>query len=148
LISPEDILKLLPHRYPMLLIDKVLELDAEAVSIVAIKNVTRNEPFFNGHFPDRPIMPGVMMIEAMAQAALLCIFGLKLAEPTADFMFAGIEQAKFRRAVVPGDQLRIEVKLLRHRSFLWKVDCVVKVEDETAVEAVLTAHVIEPRAKS
>ena len=71
MISPEEILELLPHRYPMLLIDKVLELDTEAVSIVAIKNVTRNEPFFNGHFPDNPIMPGVMMIEAMAQAALL-----------------------------------------------------------------------------
>ncbi|MBT3350740.1 MAG: 3-hydroxyacyl-ACP dehydratase FabZ [Nitrospinaceae bacterium] len=148
MISPEEILELLPHRYPMLLIDKVLELDTEAVSIVAIKNVTRNEPFFNGHFPDNPIMPGVMMIEAMAQAALLCIFGTKLADPSAEFRFAGIEQAKFRRAVVPGDQLRIEVKLLRHRSFLWKVDCVVKVEDETAVEAVLTAHVIEAPSES
>ena len=132
----------------MLLIDKVLELDAEAVSIVALKNVTQNEPFFAGHFPGRPIMPGVMIIEAMAQAALLCIFGGNIVDPVSDFLFASIEQAKFRRAVVPGDQLRIEVKLLRHRSFLWKVDCVAKVEDETAVEAVITAHIIEPRAES
>lgn len=148
MISPEEILDLLPHRYPMLLIDKVLELDAEAVSIVALKNVTQNEPFFTGHFPGKPIMPGVMIIEAMAQAALLCIFGGNIVDPASDFLFASIEQAKFRRAVVPGDQLRIEVKLLRHRSFLWKVDCVAKVEDETAVEGVITAHIIEPRAES
>ena len=148
MISPEEILKLLPHRYPMLLIDKVLELDPEAVSIVALKNVTQNEPFFTGHFPGKPIMPGVMIIEAMAQAALLCIFGGGIVDPGSDFLFASIEQAKFRRAVVPGDQLRIEVKLLRHRSFLWKVDCIAKVEDETAVEAVITAHIIEPRAES
>jgi|TARA_B100000315_G_scaffold230749_1_gene241450 beta-hydroxyacyl-ACP dehydratase FabZ len=132
----------------MLLIDRVLELDTEAVSLVAIKNVSHNEPFFTGHFPDRPVMPGVLMIEAMAQAALLCIFGGNHADPGSDFLFAGIEQAKFRRAVVPGDQLRIEVKLIRQRGPLWKVGSTITVDGEAAVEAVLTAYVTAPQNSS
>ncbi|MDP6279194.1 MAG: 3-hydroxyacyl-ACP dehydratase FabZ [Nitrospinota bacterium] len=144
MLTTEDILRLLPHRFPMLLIDRVLELDTEAVSLVAIKNVSHNEPFFTGHFPDRPVMPGVLMIEAMAQAALLCIFGGNHADPESDFLFAGIEQAKFRRAVVPGDQLRIEVKLIRQRGPLWKVGSTITVDGEAAVEAVLTAYVTAP----
>ncbi|MAE05510.1 MAG: 3-hydroxyacyl-ACP dehydratase FabZ [Nitrospinota bacterium] len=148
MLTTEDILRLLPHRFPMLLIDRVLELDTEAVSLVAIKNVSHNEPFFTGHFPDRPVMPGVLMIEAMAQAALLCIFGGNHADPGSDFLFAGIEQAKFRRAVVPGDQLRIEVKLIRQRGPLWKVGSTITVDGEAAVEAVLTAYVTAPQNSS
>src|SRR5712675_1986432 len=105
-----EILKILPHRYPILLIDRVLELKPKE-SIVAIKNVTINEPFFNGHFPGLPIMPGVLIVEAIAQAggALL----LTEVEDRADklMVFTGIERAKFRRPVSPGDQLRIEVEV-------------------------------------
>ena len=148
MITSDEILRLLPHRFPMLMVDRVLEMDPEAVTLVAIKNVTHNEPFFSGHFPDIPIMPGVLMIEAMAQAALLLIFGGKLVDPASDFLFAGIERAKFRRAVVPGDQLRISIGLNRRRGFLWKVDALVSVYGETAAEAVITAHILEPKTES
>jgi 3-hydroxyacyl-[acyl-carrier-protein] dehydratase len=110
-----EILKILPHRYPLLLIDRVLELQRKE-RIVAIKNVTINEPFFNGHFPGLPIMPGVLIVEAIAQAggALL----LTEVEDRADkvMVFTGIERAKFRRPVSPGDQLRIEVEVIGWRS--------------------------------
>jgi len=110
-----DILKILPHRYPFLLIDRVLELKRKE-SIVAIKNVTINEPFFNGHFPGLPIMPGVLIVEAIAQAggALL----LTEVEDRTDkvMVFTGIERAKFRRPVSPGDQLRIEVEVMGWRA--------------------------------
>src|ERR1700726_699984 len=110
-----DILKILPHRYPLLLIDRVLELKRKE-SIVAIKNVTINEPFFNGHFPGLPIMPGVLIVEAIAQAggALL----LTEVEDRTDkvMVFTGIERAKFRRPVSPGDQLRLEVEVKGWRS--------------------------------
>jgi 3-hydroxyacyl-[acyl-carrier-protein] dehydratase len=110
-----DILKILPHRYPFLLIDRVLELKRKE-SIVAIKNVTINEPFFNGHFPGLPIMPGVLIVEAIAQAggALL----LTEVEDRTDkiMVFTGIERAKFRRPVSPGDQLRIELKVIGWRA--------------------------------
>ena len=148
MITSDEILRLLPHRFPMLMVDRVLKMDPEAVTLVAIKNVTHNEPFFSGHFPDMPIMPGVLMIEAMAQAALLLIFGGKLVDPASDFLFAGIERAKFRRAVVPGDQLRISIGLNRRRGFLWKVDALVSVDGETAAEAVITAHILEPKKES
>ncbi len=148
MITSDEILRLLPHRFPMLMVDRVLEMDPEAVTLVAIKNVTHNEPFFSGHFPDMPIMPGVLMIEAMAQAALLLIFGGKLVDPASDFLFAGIERAKFRRAVVTGDQRRISIWLNRRRGFLWKVDALVSVDGETAAEAVITAHILEPKKES
>jgi 3-hydroxyacyl-[acyl-carrier-protein] dehydratase len=110
-----DILKILPHRYPFLLIDRVLELKRKE-SIVAIKNVTINEPFFNGHFPGLPIMPGVLIVEAIAQAggALL----LTEVEDRTDkvMVFTGIERARFRRPVSPGDQLRLEVKVIGWRA--------------------------------
>ena len=144
MLTGEEILNVIPHRFPMLLVDRVIELDAEVVSAVSVKNVSQNDPFFQGHFPGRPIMPGVLIIEAMAQTALLCIFGGKVVDPASDFLFAGIEKAKFRRAVVPGDQLRIEVKLIRRRRTLWKIDGVVSVDGETVAEAVFTAVITPP----
>ena len=145
MIEPDEILRLLPHRFPMLLVDRVLELDPEAVSLVAIKNISHNEPFFIGHFPGKPVMPGVLMIEAMAQAALLCVFGGKLVSPASDFLFVGIERAKFRRVVVPGDQLRIAIHLNRKRGFLWKVGASISVDGEIAAEAVIVAQITEPQ---
>lgn len=148
MMEAEDILQLLPHRFPMLLVDRILELDTEAISIVTLKNVAHNEPFFAGHFPGRPIMPGVLIIEAMAQSALLCIFGGKIVDPRSDFLFTGIEEARFRRAVVPGDQLRIEMKTRKRRNTYWKIEGKALVDGETAAEAVITAIVSPPSNES
>jgi 3-hydroxyacyl-[acyl-carrier-protein] dehydratase len=144
MLTGEEILNVIPHRFPMLMVDRVIELDPEVVSAVSVKNVSHGDSFFHGHFPGRPIMPGVLIIEAMAQTALLCIFGGKVVDPASEFLFAGIDKAKFRRAVVPGDQLRIEVKLIRRRRTFWKIDGVVSVDGESVAEAVFTAVITPP----
>ena len=136
-----EIMSILPHRYPFLLIDRVIEMEPKK-RIVAIKNVTANEPHFTGHFPDYPIMPGVLTIEAMAQAggALL----LTEIPDRADklFVFTGIEGARFRRPVVPGDQLRIEVTVLNWRSRVVKLKGVCTVEGKVAAEATITCQLV------
>ncbi|NIM28167.1 MAG: 3-hydroxyacyl-ACP dehydratase FabZ [Gammaproteobacteria bacterium] len=116
-----EILKYLPHRYPMLLIDRVMEFK-HGESLVAIKNVSYNESYFQGHFPKRPVMPAVIILEAMAQATgILVLRGLdKLPSENSIYYFVGIDDARFRRPVEPGDQLRIEVNLLRSSRGIWK----------------------------
>ena len=109
-----EIMRLLPHRYPMLLVDKVLECDDEKW-IVAVKNVTANEPFFQGHFPGQPVMPGVLQLEAMAQAAGV-LLSRKHVEGSKIPYFMSIDKAKFRKVVKPGDQMRIEVEIINNRS--------------------------------
>ena len=133
------ILKQLPHRYPFLLVDRVLSLD-KGKNIRALKNVTVNEPFFTGHFPQRPVMPGVLMIEALAQAAALLSFDALDASPSADmvYYFAGIERARFKRPVVPGDQLFLDVELLRMKAGVFKFKGRALVGEELAVEADFT----------
>ncbi|WP_325346758.1 3-hydroxyacyl-ACP dehydratase FabZ [Xylophilus sp.] len=130
------ILKQLPHRYPFLLVDRVVELET-GKRIKAIKNVTVNEPFFQGHFPARPIMPGVLILEAMAQAAGLLAFDAMGQAPDATqvYYFAGIDGARFKRPVEPGDQLVIEVLIDRVRAGIYKFKAVAKVGSEVAVEA-------------
>lgn len=131
----------LPHRYPLLLVDQVLELEPGR-RVVAIKNVTRNEPFFDGHFPGNPIMPGVLVIEAMAQtAALLLLHELEDRDQKVLF-FSGIEKARFRRPVVPGDRLRMEVESLRLRTFHSRFRGRATVDGELAVEAVCTSAMV------
>ena len=133
-----EILKRLPHRYPILLVDRVLELE-EGKRIKAIKNVTINEPFFEGHFPHRPVMPGVLMLEALAQAAALLSF-VTLGETPDDktvYYFAGIDAARFKRPVEPGDQLILEVTLERRKAGIFKFKARATVGDELAVEAEL-----------
>ena len=136
-----EIMAVLPHRYPFLLIDRVIEMEPRQ-RIVAIKNVTVNEPQFTGHFPDFPIMPGVMTIEAMAQAG----GALLLTEiPDRDsklMVFTGIEKASFRKQIVPGDQLRIEVSVLNWRSRLVKMQGVCTVDGDLAAEAVITCMLV------
>jgi 3-hydroxyacyl-[acyl-carrier-protein] dehydratase len=137
----QEILGLLPHRYPFLLIDRVVEFE-RAKRLVAIKNVTFNEPFFQGHFPDYPIMPGVLVIEAMAQAGAIIMMseiadrGKKLA------VFTGIERAKFRRPVTPGDQLRIEVDVLAFKSRVGRMEAKAFVEGKLACQATLTCQIV------
>ncbi len=143
MISTDEIQRYLPHRYPLLFIDRVLELDEKSIRIVAQKNVSHNEPFFQGHFPGRPVMPGVLIVEALAQAGILCLFALELTPLDADIYFAGFERVKFRKVVVPGDQLRLDVKLLRSRGKYWKMDGVATVDDKTVAEGILSA-IIQP----
>jgi 3-hydroxyacyl-[acyl-carrier-protein] dehydratase len=133
------ILKQLPHRFPFLLVDRVLELE-KGKRIKALKNVTINEPFFVGHFPHRPVMPGVLMLEALAQAAALLAFDALDTSPTDEmvYYFAGIDGARFKRPVEPGDQLVLEVELLRMKAGIFKFKAAAKVGDDLAAEAELT----------
>jgi 3-hydroxyacyl-[acyl-carrier-protein] dehydratase len=136
-----EIMSLLPHRYPFLLIDRVIEMEPRK-RIVAIKNVTINEPFFAGHFPGYPIMPGVLMVEAIAQAG----GALLLTEiPNRDeklMVFTGIERAKFRKPVTPGDQLRVEVDVLAWRATAVKMQGNVMVDGKLACEAIITCQLV------
>ncbi len=139
MVSVQEIMELLPHRYPFLLVDRILELDP-GVRIVGIKNVTINEPFFQGHFPGHPVMPGVLIIESIAQVGGILALkamggGRKIA------YFAGIENGKFRRMVVPGDQLRIEVTVLAHKGPVWKMHGEATVDGVLAAKADVTASI-------
>jgi 3-hydroxyacyl-[acyl-carrier-protein] dehydratase len=132
------ILTQLPHRFPFLMVDRVLEID-KGKSIKAIKNVSINEPFFTGHFPHRPVMPGVLMLEALAQAAALLAFDMSGVTPDDKmvYYFAGIDGARFKRPVEPGDQLTLYVTLDRMRAGIYKFKARAMVGDELAVEAEL-----------
>lgn len=126
-----EIMKYLPHRYPMLLIDRVVEFQ-QGTSLVAIKNVSYNEPYFQGHFPNRPVMPAVIILEAMAQATGILVLRSmdKLPNEKSIYYFVGIDGARFRRPVEPGDQLRIEVNLLRSSRGIWKLRSDASVDGE------------------
>jgi 3-hydroxyacyl-[acyl-carrier-protein] dehydratase len=144
IIDIQEILGFLPHRYPFLLIDRIVEFEPRK-RCVAIKNVTINEPFFQGHFPGHPIMPGVLVIEAMAQAG-----GIIMTHELPDrheklVVFTGIERAKFRQPVTPGDQLRIEINVLAFRTRAGRIEGKAYVDGKMACEAVLTCAVV-PRA--
>jgi 3-hydroxyacyl-[acyl-carrier-protein] dehydratase len=133
-----EILKLLPHRYPILLVDRVLSIE-NGKRIKALKNVTINEPFFVGHFPRRPVMPGVMMLEAMAQTAALLSFASMGVSPDSNavYYFAGIDNARFKRPVEPGDQLVMDVELIRSKAGIFKFKGIARVGEELACEAEL-----------
>jgi 3-hydroxyacyl-[acyl-carrier-protein] dehydratase len=145
----QEILDLLPHRYPFLLIDRVVEFEPTK-RLVAIKNVTINEPFFQGHFPGYPIMPGVLVVEAMAQAGGMIMMAELPDRDRKLVVFTGIERAKFRRPVTPGDQLRIEVEVLSMRTRAGRIQGRAMVDGKLACEATLTCQVVprvrEPRA--
>jgi 3-hydroxyacyl-[acyl-carrier-protein] dehydratase len=133
-----EILRLLPHRYPFLMVDRVIAIE-KGKSIRAVKNVTINEPFFVGHFPHRPVMPGVLMLEAMAQSAALLSFATEGVTPDDKtvYYFAGLDGARFRRPVEPGDQLVMDVSLLRHKGGIYKFKGEARVGEELACEAEL-----------
>ena len=145
IIGIEKILKSLPHRYPFLLVDKVIELDPEK-KIVAVKNVTFNEPHFLGHFPDHPIMPGVLIIEAMAQAGALMVTSapnFNLEDKLVYFM--SIDGAKFRKPVIPGDVLELHVEAVQNRGAVWKLSAVGMVNGQKVAEAQLSAMIVDKK---
>lgn len=135
-LNIQEIMQHLPHRYPFLLIDRILDYK-EHESISAIKNVTANESFFTGHFPQRPVMPGVLILESMAQAAGVLAFLSFGGEPTSDeiYLFAAIDNARFKRVVEPGDQLKIEIKVVKVRQGVIKVQATASVDGEIACTA-------------
>ena len=134
----QDVKNYLPHRYPFLLIDRVLELEI-GKSLVAIKNVTFNEPQFTGHFPEQPIMPGVMIVEALAQATGILAFKSEVGKPIDGqiYMLVGIDKVRFKRMVEPGDQIRLEVEVMVVKRGIWKFKCRASVEDQTVTTAEL-----------
>lgn len=146
-MSSRDILKIMPHRFPFLLIDKVVELhdgpghpkNRAGHKITAIKNVSFNEPYFPGHFPDMPIMPGVLQIEAMAQSA--CLAYVRKGDPEFDFFIASIQDAKFRRPVVPGDQLVLKAEIVKDRGSMLQIKAQAEVDGQIASEATILAKV-------
>lgn len=132
----EEIRRFLPHRYPFLLIDRVLDC-VPGESLTAIKNVSVNEPFFNGHFPETPIMPGVLIIEALAQATGLLGFKTMSEEPSDDllYMLVGVDNIRFKRQVVPGDQLTLKAKVVRQSKVIWKFSCEASVDGDVVTTA-------------
>jgi 3-hydroxyacyl-[acyl-carrier-protein] dehydratase len=146
LIRINDIFSMLPHRYPFLLVDRVLEF-TPMTSIRALKNVTVNEPHFTGHFPEVPIMPGVLILEAMAQAGAILLVN-SIDEPVEGkiFMFTGIEKARFRKPVIPGDQLILECFDIKRRMTMVKMQATAKVDGKLAAEAVISAAMVDKSA--
>lgn len=137
-----EVLAHLPQRYPILMVDRVREFEADK-RIVALKNVSANEPYFEGHFPNRPIMPGVLILEAMAQAAGILVFRSRGAKPDPDsvYYYVGIDSARFKKPVVPGDQLEIEVRFERQLKSICKFSCVARVAGDTVAEATILCAV-------
>lgn len=137
----DDIKKLIPHRYPFLLVDRVLEVEEDR--ILSLKNVSVNEEFFNGHFPDRPMMPGVLQVEAMAQSGcIMLMYGQVDNVEESLIVFTGINKAKFRKSVVPGDQLKMEVKLVNQRRNFITMEGVATVDDEVVCELEASAAIV------
>jgi 3-hydroxyacyl-[acyl-carrier-protein] dehydratase len=139
MIEIKEIINILPHSYPFLLVDRIIEMDP-GKRIVGIKNVTYNEPFFPGHFPGRPIMPGVLIVEAMAQTAgVLAFKSMPKEERGKPVYFLGIDNVRFRKPVVPGDQLRLELEITKHRQSIWGFKGKALVDGKLVAEAELLA---------
>ncbi|MRI34948.1 3-hydroxyacyl-[acyl-carrier-protein] dehydratase FabZ [Endozoicomonas sp. OPT23] len=140
MVTIEEIKEILPHRYPFLLVDKVLSVDLENNTIECVKNISVNEPQFTGHFPDHPIMPGVLLVEAMAQAAGILGFQMKSREQLDNtiYYFAAADKVRFRRPVVPGDQVVLSAQFLTMKRNIWRFSCEGRVDGKMACSAVIT----------
>jgi beta-hydroxyacyl-ACP dehydratase FabZ len=137
-----EILKVLPQRYPFLLVDRILETDG-LTYMVGLKNVTINEPFFQGHFPDHPVMPGVLLVESIAQVGVILLLGGDQSRNSKLVYFSGIDKCRFRQPVIPGDQLRIEVRVLKQRNRYFKMMGQALVDGNVAVEAELSCSLVD-----
>jgi beta-hydroxyacyl-ACP dehydratase FabZ len=137
-----EILRILPQRYPFLLVDRILETDG-LTHMVGLKNVTINEPFFQGHFPEHPVMPGVLLVEALAQVGVVLLFNRDKDRDSKLVYFSGIDKCRFRQPVIPGDQLRLEVTVLKQRERYYKMKGQALVDGNLAVEAELSCSVID-----
>ncbi len=143
MLDINEIMKLLPHRYPMLLVDRILEIAEDGKRIVGLKNVSANEQFFQGHFPGAPVMPGVLIVEAMAQCAAVLFLREIEDRETKLFLFGGVDKARFRRPVLPGDQLILEIDVLQKRASTVKVRGTAKVAGVVVAEAELLSVMVE-----
>ena len=146
MLGSREIRALLPHRYPFILVDRILEISEDGQSAVGIKSVSANEPFFQGHFPDLPIMPGVLIVEALAQCAGAALLGKLLDRDRKLALLAGVDGFRFRRPVVPGDQLRLEVRLTRLRGPIGKVNARASVDGQVAAEGEITFAIADRAA--
>ncbi|MEO8035915.1 MAG: 3-hydroxyacyl-ACP dehydratase FabZ [Acidobacteriota bacterium] len=142
MLSIQEIMKILPHRYPMLLVDRILEIEP-GKRIVGLKNVTANEQFFQGHFPGAPVMPGVLIVEAMAQCGAVLFLRDMEDRDSKLFLFGGVDKARFRKPVVPGDQLRLECDLVQKRSNTVKLHGVARVGEVVVAEADLLSVMVD-----
>jgi beta-hydroxyacyl-ACP dehydratase FabZ len=142
ILGISQILEILPHRYPFLLVDRILETNA-STRMVGIKNVSINEPFFEGHFPDHPVMPGVLVVEALAQVGVILLFSGDSDRKSKLVYFSGIDHCRFRQPVFPGDQLRLEVTVLKQRGRYFKMKGEAFVGDSLAAEAELSCTVVD-----
>jgi len=143
IIEPAELLKVLPHRYPFLLVDRIIEVNGDE-SCIGIKNVTFNEPFFQGHFPGRPVMPGVLMIEGMAQTAgAICSKSVGYETAPPNVFFLTVDKAKFRKPVLPGDTIEYHMKLIRKRRTMWWFHGDARVRGVTVCEAEVGAMIVE-----
>jgi 3-hydroxyacyl-[acyl-carrier-protein] dehydratase len=143
MMDVQQIQKLLPHRYPFLLVDRVVEI-VPGQKLVAFKNVTSNEPFFNGHFPGHPVMPGVLILEALAQASAILAYKTEGLDPARKVTYLmAIDNAKFRRPVVPGDRLTLEVEVIKHKGAIWKQRGTATVDGQKVAEGEFLATVVD-----
>ncbi|RBP37818.1 3-hydroxyacyl-ACP dehydratase FabZ [Garciella nitratireducens] len=141
MLESKEIQKMIPHRYPFLLVDRIIEIE-EGKKAVGIKNVTANEPFFQGHFPENPIMPGVLMVEALAQVGAVCVLSQQEYQGKL-VVFAGVDKLRFKKQVIPGDQLRMEVELISIKRGIGKAKAVATVENQIAVKGEIMFAIVE-----